>query len=85
MTNNYTGIDLYDGIEAVRRVPGMYVGSTNKISDNHSPKALIQLLQEVLSNSLDEYVAGYGDEIHVLASSRVITVVLVSLVCTELD
>ena len=65
MTNNYTGIDLYDGIEAVRRVPGMYVGSTNKISDNHSPKALIQLLQEVLSNSLDEYVAGYGDEIHV--------------------
>ena len=65
MSNNYSGIDSYEGLEAVRRVPGMYVGSTGKVSDRHSPRALIQLAQEVLSNSLDEFVAGYGKEIHV--------------------
>ena len=64
-TNTYSGIDSYEGLEAVRRVPGMYVGSTGKVSENHSPRALIQLAQEVLSNSLDEFVAGYGKSIHV--------------------
>lgn len=64
-TNTYSGIYSYDGLEAIRRVPGMYVGSTGKVSENHSPRALIQLAQEVLSNSLDEFVAGYGKSIHV--------------------
>lgn len=62
-TNSYTGMQKYEGLESVRRLPAMYVGSTGVVSANKAPKALIQLAQEVVSNSLDEHVAGYGNEI----------------------
>lgn len=65
MENNYTGIQHHEGLLGIRNHPAMYVGSTNKVSENHAPKALTQLAQEVLSNSVDEYVAGYGKEIYI--------------------
>lgn len=50
-------IDSLEGLEAVRRRPGMYIGST-------SQRGVTHLIWEVLDNSMDENVAGYGDTIH---------------------
>lgn len=62
MSGVYDDVITLEGLEAVRKRPGMYVGSTNSI-DGENPRALLQLAQEILSNSTDEALAGYGDEI----------------------
>ena len=49
-------IEVLEGLEPVRRRPGMYVGGT----DSH---ALHHLLAEVLDNSMDEAIAGYASRI----------------------
>lgn len=58
----YNSVDTMNGLEAVRKRPGMYVGSTTSI-DGKNPRALIQIAQEILSNATDEAMNGYGDKV----------------------
>ena len=61
--NTYAGIDVLEGLLGIRHNLGMYLGSTGLHSPEHSPRALIQTAEEVVANSADEYIAGYGEKI----------------------
>lgn len=59
---NQEGIKTIHGLAAVRKRPGMYVGSTQSLN-GHNSHGLIQIAQEVLSNAIDEAYSGFGDVI----------------------
>lgn len=63
MSNDYNTIEVLDGLSGVRAKLAMYIGGTGVGEDGTPPRALIQMLQETISNSLDEAISGYGDEI----------------------
>ena len=58
---SYSAKDIYvlEGLEPVRRRPGMYIGSTG-------PDGLHHLVWECVDNFIDEFMAGYGSEGHVI-------------------
>ena len=57
-TERYTAADIQvlEGLEAVRRRPGMYIGSTDQ-------RGLHHLIYEIVDNSVDEAMAGYCDQV----------------------
>ena len=60
--DNEKSITILEGLEAVRKRPGMYIGSTDK-------RGLHHLVWEIVDNSIDEVMNGYGKNIKIILHS----------------
>ena len=59
---NESSIKILEGLEAVRKRPGMYIGSTDK-------RGLHHLIWEIVDNGVDEALNGYGDYLKIVLHS----------------
>ncbi len=61
MSSDYSArhLSVLEGLEAVRKRPGMYIGSTDS-------RGLMHCLWEIIDNSVDEALGGHGDEIEII-------------------
>ncbi|RUA04272.1 MAG: DNA topoisomerase (ATP-hydrolyzing) subunit B [Candidatus Poseidoniales archaeon] len=69
-TDQYTASDIQvlEGMEAVRRRPGMYIGSTDQ-------RGLHHLVYEIVDNSVDEYMGGFSSRVSIyISADGVVTV-----------
>lgn len=72
VTYNEDNIRSLDWREHIRMRPGMYIG---KLGDGSSPDdGIYILLKEIIDNSIDEYVMGYGNEIDVEIKDGIVTI-----------
>ena len=62
-TYNANSIAVLEGLEAVRKRPGMYIGSVSTRGLNH-------LIYEIVDNAVDEHLAGYCSNIQVILDDR---------------
>ena len=68
--NTYSAkdIEVLEGIDPVRKRPGMYIGSVDKDGLHH-------LFTEVLDNAMDEVIAGFANSIKInLSKNQIITI-----------
>ena len=65
-------IQVLEGLEAVRKRPGMYIGRLG--NGNNPGDGIYVLLKEIVDNSIDEFAMGYGKQIRIDIAGHEVTV-----------
>lgn len=61
----YDSIVTLDGLEAVRKRPGMYIGAISREEGQTNASGLVQIAREIIANSTDEAMNGFGNKVSV--------------------